>query len=112
MRRPFQSSVFDRGSLDLEEREHALRARDGVMVTRAGRRYAVRLEEAVGGRVLRVVDAQLGTVAGIFELVDAAELGADAATYVEDIGGLVRTVRASWKTGEVVELGSHGTRVA
>jgi hypothetical protein len=110
VRRPFQSSVFDRASLDLEEdffldvEVTAPRSRAGAVTTAGGGRYLVELEEALGGRVLRMVDAQLASVLGIFELADACELGADVCTYVEDIGGVVRSVRVAWLTGEVTEI--------
>jgi hypothetical protein len=79
-------------------------SRAGAVTTAGGGRYLVELEEALGGRVLRMVDAQLASVLGIFELADACELGADVCTYVEDIGGVVRSVRVAWLTGEVTEI--------
>jgi len=104
VRRPFKSSVFDRGALDLDVGAHEARARDVVVTARSGARWTARVEEALGGRVLRMLDPRLGAVLGIFELAFAAELGADACTYVEDIGGVRRALRVVWSSSEATEL--------
>jgi hypothetical protein len=113
VRKPFDSSVFDRRTrLDLDADEPEPRVRLGFIARPDGFRYPVRLEETLGGRVLRVVDAQLDTVLGIFELLDPSERGADTCTYVEDIPGHVRALRVTWSTGEAVEQGYRGFSVA
>jgi hypothetical protein len=113
VRKPFESSVFDRRArLDLDADEHEPRLRLGTVTRLDGQRYAVRMEETLGGRVLRVVDAQLDAVLGIFELMDPSELGCDTCTYVEDIAGHVRALRVTWSTGEALEQSYRGFSVA